>query len=112
MEKACQEEPIGGLLYVLNSDSSSASIQGYSSGTAGLAPIPGSNRLTTSQTSVPAQVRFDRYGQVLAGSERPAQRGDTASGPTDDNPSVRCRTWLGWSCYVCAVKREDATCSR
>jgi 6-phosphogluconolactonase len=59
------------LLYVLNSDTHSASIHGFTvSPSCRLTSIPKSTRPTSSQNSVPAQIRFDVHGKVLAVSER------------------------------------------
>ena len=59
------------ILYVLNSDFGSSSIQGYTvSGQCRLTPIPGSHRLPDSPASVPAQISFDQHGRFLAVSER------------------------------------------
>jgi hypothetical protein len=99
----------GGLLYVLNSDATSASIQGYYIRDCRLTAIPGSNRPTTSQTSVPAQVRFDRYGRVLAVSERyanggngdidifPVDRHGVAQAPTVNASAGRVPYGLDWN---------------
>jgi 6-phosphogluconolactonase (cycloisomerase 2 family) len=92
------------VMYVLNSDASSASIRGYYvSASCGLTVIPGSDRPLPSQNSVPAQVRFDEHGRFLAVSERfagggfPAGNGDIVTYPVDSsgvtgapivNPSV------------------------
>jgi 6-phosphogluconolactonase len=59
------------IMYVLNSDNTSASIRGfYVSGQCTLTQIPGSDRPLPSQDSVPATVRFDEHGRFLAVSER------------------------------------------
>jgi 6-phosphogluconolactonase len=59
------------VLYVLNSDVASASIQGYSvSKTCALTPIPGSWWPTSNPASQPAQIAFNERGTVLAVSER------------------------------------------
>ena len=59
------------LLYVLNSGTDSASIHGFTvSPSCRLTSIPKSTRPTSSQNSVPAQIRFDVHGKVLAVSER------------------------------------------
>jgi 6-phosphogluconolactonase len=59
------------LLYVLNSAANSASIQGYTvSSSCKLRRLAHSHRPTTSQTSVPAAIKFDVHGRVLAVSER------------------------------------------
>jgi 6-phosphogluconolactonase len=76
--------------YVLNSDNTSASIQGfYVSASCVLTPIPNSFRLLPNQDSVPATVRFDEHGDHLAVSERyadggpPAGQGDIVVYPVD-----------------------------
>lgn len=94
------------LLYVLNSDAGSASIQGYYvSGSCELTQIPGSSRPTSSPDSVPAQIRFDRRGRVLAVSERfandidifPVDRKGVA-GPPVVNPSAQPTPYgLDWN---------------
>lgn len=59
------------VLYVLNSDVASASIQGYYvSRKCALTAIPGSRWLTSNQASQPAQIAFNHRGTVLAVSER------------------------------------------
>jgi 6-phosphogluconolactonase (cycloisomerase 2 family) len=60
------------LLYVLNSDTGSASISGYRvDGRGRLTPIPGSVLPTVHPTNgIPAQVKFDSYGRFLAVTER------------------------------------------
>jgi 6-phosphogluconolactonase (cycloisomerase 2 family) len=59
------------LLYVLNATTDNDSINGYTvAPSCRLKHIPGSNRPTSSPKSVPAQIRFDARGQVLAVSER------------------------------------------
>jgi 6-phosphogluconolactonase (cycloisomerase 2 family) len=60
------------LLYVLNSDTGSASISGYRvNGQGRLTPIPGSVLPTVHPTNgIPAQVKFDSYGAFLAVTER------------------------------------------
>lgn len=88
------------LLYVLNSDVGSASIQGYYvSGLCRLTQI-GSPQSTSSPDSVPAQIRFDRRGRFLAVSERFANGGNGdidifpvdsrgVAGPPVVNPSAQ-----------------------
>jgi len=60
------------LLYVLNSDTGSASISGYRiDGHGGLTPIPGSVRPTSDPANdLPGQIQFDATGKVLAVSDR------------------------------------------
>ncbi len=62
----------GHLLYVLNSDTGTASISGYRVGPrGGLTPIPGSVLPTSDPaTGLPAQIEFNENGKVLAVSER------------------------------------------
>lgn len=64
----------GKLLYVLNSESASASIAGYRVDSAGsMTPIPGSVRATSQPVGgIPAQIQFDAKGEQLAVSEREA----------------------------------------
>jgi 6-phosphogluconolactonase (cycloisomerase 2 family) len=75
------------LLYVLNSDVGSANIQGYYvSANCTLTDIPGSNEPTSSPDSLPAAIRFDQRGRVLAVSERFANGiGDIDIFPVDRN---------------------------
>jgi 6-phosphogluconolactonase len=64
------------VLYVLNSEETTASIQGYwVTGGCTLIPIPGSNRPTPNTNSVPAAIRFDEQGRFLTVSERYAPTG-------------------------------------
>ena len=90
----------GHLLYVLNSDTGSASISGYRiDGQGGLTPIPGSLRPTSDPTNdLPGQVQFDATGKLLAVSDRqpPAGSGvldffavghNGAAGPAVPHPS-------------------------
>lgn len=59
------------VLYVLNSDTNNATINGYRvAPSCRLSHIRGSKRQTSTPTSVPAQIRFDARGKVLAVSER------------------------------------------
>lgn len=59
------------VLYVLNSDTNSASIHGFLIGPdCGLSNIRGSTRPTSTPKSIPAQIKFDVHGRVLAVSER------------------------------------------
>ena len=60
------------LLYVLNSETTSASISGYRVNDSGIMrPIPGSVRPTINPTGgIPAQIQFDANGTFLAVSER------------------------------------------
>jgi 6-phosphogluconolactonase len=90
----------GHLLYVLNSDTGSASISGYRiDGHGGLTPIPGSLRPTSDPANdLPGQVQFDATGKLLAVSDRqpPAGSGvldffaighNGAAGPAVPHPS-------------------------
>jgi 6-phosphogluconolactonase len=112
------------VLYVLNSDVESASIQGYYvSGSCGLTPIPGSSQSTSSPDSIPAQIRFDRTGRFLAVSERfapvpPAGNGDIDIFPVDKagvagapvvNPSAgRTPYGLDWNNHdILSVSNEN-----
>jgi 6-phosphogluconolactonase len=67
----------GHLLYVLNSDTGSASISGYRVGGHGeLTPIPGSVQPTSDPANdLPGQVQFDATGRLLAVSDPPAGSG-------------------------------------
>ena len=66
-----QRGPNNRVLYVLNSDFGTASIQGYYvSSACMLTQIPGSFHPTTSPDSIPAQISFNHHGSVLAVSER------------------------------------------
>jgi 6-phosphogluconolactonase (cycloisomerase 2 family) len=59
------------LLYVLNSNTNDATINGYTvAPSCRLSHLAGSKRQTSTPTSVPAQIRFDARGKVLAVSER------------------------------------------
>lgn len=60
------------LVYVLNSDTGSASISGYRLGSHGeLTPIPGSVRPTSSPADdLPGQIEFDATGDVLMVTDR------------------------------------------
>jgi 6-phosphogluconolactonase len=59
------------LLYVLNSNTNNATINGYRvAPSCRLSHIRGSRRQTSTPNSLPAQIRFDARGQVLAVSER------------------------------------------
>lgn len=62
----------GHLLYVLNSDTGSASISGYRIGGHGaLSPIPGSVVPTSNPAiDLPGQIQFDATGKLLAVSDR------------------------------------------
>jgi 6-phosphogluconolactonase (cycloisomerase 2 family) len=90
----------GKLLYVMNSDTGSASISGYRIGSQGeLTPIPGSVRPTSDPANgLPAQIVFDNTGKVLTVSERFAGGGnglldtfligpDGTPGPVATHPS-------------------------
>jgi 6-phosphogluconolactonase (cycloisomerase 2 family) len=77
----------GFVMYVLNSDIGSASIKGFSvSAGCALTAIPGSNRATSSPSSLPAAIRFDHRGAVLAVSERFAPAPPTGTGDIDIFP--------------------------
>jgi 6-phosphogluconolactonase len=83
------------VMYVLNSDNTTASIRGFEvSGSCGLTHIPTSDRALPSQTSVPATVRFDEQGKFLTVSERyapgpaPAGNGDLVSYPVNSNGTL------------------------
>ena len=66
-----QRGPMSLVLYVLNSDLGAASIQGYYvSGRCALTPIPGSFHVTSSPTSLPANIAFNQHGTAVAVSER------------------------------------------
>jgi 6-phosphogluconolactonase len=82
-----QRGPMARVLYVLNSDVGSASIQGYYvSGTCALTIIPGSNHPTTTPSSLPANVEFNHRGTVLSVTERLAgTQGDIDIFPVDAN---------------------------
>src|SRR5438046_3880799 len=86
--------PNGDVLYVLNSDlntpdvftatSGSASIQGYNvSNKCGLTEIPGSHRLTTTQTSSPTTIAFNPVGNALAVAEPNTAGGGLPGGDID-----------------------------
>jgi 6-phosphogluconolactonase (cycloisomerase 2 family) len=77
--------PTNLVLYVLNSDDGSASIQGYYVlGGCRLAEIPGSWHLTPSPTSIPTQITFNQRGTVLSVVEPfTAADGDIAVFPVD-----------------------------
>jgi hypothetical protein len=80
--------PLSLLLYVLNADVAAASIQGYFvSVNCALTPIPGSHRLTTSQTGLPAQIAFNSRGTVLSVTQRFSLggHGDLNVFPVDGN---------------------------
>jgi 6-phosphogluconolactonase len=92
-----QRGPNGDVLYVLNSDlntpdvftatAGSASIQGYDvSNTCGLTLIPGSHRLTTSQTSSPTTIAFNPAGNALAVAEPNTTGGGLPGGDIDVFP--------------------------
>jgi 6-phosphogluconolactonase len=85
------------VLYVLNSDlngpdifsstSGTASIQGYYvSDKCALTAIPGSHRLTTSQTSVPTTIAFNPDGDALAVAEPNTAGGGLPGGDIDVFP--------------------------
>jgi 6-phosphogluconolactonase (cycloisomerase 2 family) len=110
------------LLYVLNSDAGTASIQGYYvSGSCRLTQIPGSSRPTSSPDSVPAQIRFDRRGRVLAVSERfanggngdidifPVDRKGVAGAPVVNASAQRTPYGLDFNNHdILSVANEDA----
>jgi 6-phosphogluconolactonase len=80
--------PLSLLLYVLNSDVTAASIQGYFvSVNCGLTPIPGSHQLTTAQDGQPAQIAFNGRGTVLSVTQRLSAggHGDINVFPVDEN---------------------------
>ena len=80
--------PLSLLLYVLNADVSTASIQGYFvSVNCALTPIPGSHQPTTAQAGLPAQIAFNSGGTVLAVSQRISAggHGDFNVFPVDGN---------------------------
>ena len=80
--------PLSLVLYVLNSDLSSASIQGYSvSVDCALTPIPGSHRPTADQAGLPAQIAFNSRGTVLSVTQRISAggHGDLNVFPVDAN---------------------------
>jgi 6-phosphogluconolactonase len=80
--------PLSLLLYVLNADVSTASIQGYFvSVNCALTPIPGSHQPTTAQAGLPAQIAFNSRGTVLAVSQRISAggHGDFNVFPVDGN---------------------------
>ena len=63
--------PLSLLLYVLNSDVATASIQGYFvSVNCELTPIPGSHQPTTAQDGLPAEIAFNSRGTVLSVTQR------------------------------------------
>jgi hypothetical protein len=80
--------PLSLLLYVLNSDVSAASIQGYFvSVNCALTPIPGSHLPTTDQAGLPAQIAFNSRGTVLSVTQRASAggHGDLNVFPVDAN---------------------------
>ena len=80
--------PLSLLLYVLNSDVSAASIQGYFvSVNCALTPIAGSHQLTTDQAGQPAQIAFNSRGTVLSVTQRLSVggHGDLNVFPVDAN---------------------------
>src|SRR5919204_875669 len=78
------------VMYVLNSDDGSASIQGYwVAPWCALTPIPGSFHPTTSPTGYPAQISFNLRGTVLAVSERYNEPTKTTRGDIDIFPVSR-----------------------
>ena len=80
--------PLSLLLYVLNSDISAASIQGYFvSVDCALTPIPGSHQPTTAQDGLPAQIAFNSRGTVLSVTQRISAggHGDFNVFPVDGN---------------------------
>jgi 6-phosphogluconolactonase (cycloisomerase 2 family) len=80
--------PLSLLLYVLNSDFSGASIQGYFvSVNCALTPIPGSHRPTADQAGLPAQIAFNSRGTVLSVTQRISAggHGDLNVFPVDGN---------------------------
>lgn len=105
------------LLYVLNSDTSDASINGYTvAPSCRLSHIRGSKRPTSSPRSVPAQIRFDVRGQVLAVSERlandidifPVNHNGVAGAPVVTASSQKTPYSLTWNNQdILAVTNED-----
>jgi 6-phosphogluconolactonase (cycloisomerase 2 family) len=105
------------LLYVLNSDANSASIHGFRvAPSCRLSDIKHSTRPTSSQHSVPAQIRFDTRGQVLAVSERfandidifPVTRQGVAKAPVVTPSSQKTPYGLEWNNKdILAVSNED-----
>ena len=80
--------PLSLLLYVLNSDVSAASIQGYFvSVNCALTPIPGSHQPTTDQAGLPAEIAFNSRGTVLSVTQRTSAggHGDLNIFPVDGN---------------------------
>jgi 6-phosphogluconolactonase (cycloisomerase 2 family) len=105
------------LLYVLNSDANSANIHGFQvAPSCRLSDIKHSTRPTTSQKSVPAQIRFDTRGQVLAVSERfandidvfPVTNQGVAGSPVVTHSSQNTPYGLEWNNRdILAVSNED-----
>ena len=105
------------LLYVLNSDTSSASINGYTvAPSCRLSHIKGSSRPTSTPTSVPAQIKFDTRGRVLAVSERlandidifPVDHNGVAGAPVVTASSQKTPYALAWNSRdILAVAFED-----
>jgi 6-phosphogluconolactonase (cycloisomerase 2 family) len=105
------------LLYVLNATTDNDSINGYTvAPSCRLKHIPGSNRPTSSPKSVPAQIRFDTRGQVLAVSERlandidifPVNHNGVAGAPVVNASSQKTPYSVAWSNRgILAVTNED-----